>query len=591
MPRFEITAPDGKVFDVDGPDGSTAEQALAQVQAQYKPRSRIDRFDDTMKGASEAGLTLLSGATTGLLGRLGGTIGGIAGSIGAGKFGTQEGAAMAAQSAEEGAQRLTYKPQSPEAIDQLQSISRLFDDSKLAGLGPSAPTVASSMGRPAVGTAARMAQQDARGAVSPIVKRAFAKDIPDEALPGSMVGVGSAETETAAMRRAAAEELPIPIKLTKGQAERTFQQQQFERETAKNPKLGEPLRQRFADQNEKILQNFDAWLDQTGAEAGSARAAGETVSNAIAAKADRAKGEIKAAYGKARDAGELQARLDTAPLQKYIEDHRAEAINAPVLASVEAKLGSIAQDGKASINDLEEVRKMVGRLSGKDATNALFGKEVKGVIDGMTEGAGGELYKRARTLRTRYGQEFEDHAVIDKLLSFKPGTKDRAVAYEDVFSHSILKGSLDDVKTVRKTLQTSGPEGKQAWSELQGATIQHIKDEITKNVQVDAAGNRVISPARLDKIVTELDKDGKLDFVFGKQGAEKIRNVNNVAQHAFTAPPGAVNTSNTTSAMLTVLDKIASRTTGVPFLGSAAGYASREVRDAKARKQVQQALE
>ena len=37
MPKFEITAPDGKVFDVEGPEGATAEQALAQVQATYKP--------------------------------------------------------------------------------------------------------------------------------------------------------------------------------------------------------------------------------------------------------------------------------------------------------------------------------------------------------------------------------------------------------------------------------------------------------------------------------------------------------------------------------------------------------------------------
>jgi hypothetical protein len=41
MPKFRITAPDGKNFDVEGPEGSTAEQALAQVQAQYaaKPES------------------------------------------------------------------------------------------------------------------------------------------------------------------------------------------------------------------------------------------------------------------------------------------------------------------------------------------------------------------------------------------------------------------------------------------------------------------------------------------------------------------------------------------------------------------------
>lgn len=35
MPTFRITAPDGTSYNVTGPDGSTAEQALAQVQAQH----------------------------------------------------------------------------------------------------------------------------------------------------------------------------------------------------------------------------------------------------------------------------------------------------------------------------------------------------------------------------------------------------------------------------------------------------------------------------------------------------------------------------------------------------------------------------
>lgn len=38
MPTFEITAPDGRVFEVTGPEGSTKEQALAKVKAAYAPQ-------------------------------------------------------------------------------------------------------------------------------------------------------------------------------------------------------------------------------------------------------------------------------------------------------------------------------------------------------------------------------------------------------------------------------------------------------------------------------------------------------------------------------------------------------------------------
>lgn len=546
-------------------------------------RSWAQRADAQLTGLGEAGATLLTGATAGLGGRLYGTIAGIGGSILGGKYGTMEGAAEAAQTAEKYAHKFTYEPRTEEGRALLESVSRAFDASKLAGLGPSE---AVALGN--VAPVMRDATRQAGHATARAARWAFAKDVPDEAV--GMAGVGAATTEQEALRRARAGALPVPIQLTKGQATRDFAQQQFEREAAKNAAYGEPLREHFAEQNKRILQNFDSWLDQTGAEAGSLRATGETVTQAIANKSEIAKQHIRIMYEKARESGAMTEAVDVAPLKRYLADHQAEAINAPLLTSVESRLAQVAPKGHATINDLEEVRKMVGRLSSKDATNALFGREVKEVIDAMTEGRGGELYKRARALRFQYGKEFEDRAVIDKLLSNKPGTRDRSVAYEDVFRHSILGGSLDDVRAIRRTLQTAGEEGQQAWRELQGATIQHIKDEITKNVQIDASGNRVISPARLDRIVTELDKDGKLDFVFGKQGAQQIRDINGIAQDAFTAPPGAVNTSNTASAIVNALDAVAKRTTGVPFLGSATGYISKEMKNAKMRQRISESL-
>lgn len=559
----------------------------APVDQPQDTRNFVQRAGGKVAGDLEAAGTMLTGATTGLLGRVGGTIGGIAGSVASGKFGTQEGAAMAAQAAEEGAQKLTYEPKTKEGREALETIGRLFDSSKLAGLGPSEAVVAPR----AVSAEAAQAARQTAGQAAGVVRQG-ARDIQANIASGEpqMAGVGAAETSQEAIRRQRAADLPVPIDLTKGQATRDFAQQQFEREAAKNPDIGNPIRQRFSDQNQKILQNFDTWVDQTGAEGGSLRAVGQTVTDALVNKSNRAKAEVRSAYEKAKESGAMQEKVDLSPLEKYLEDHKAEAINAQVLTSVEARLGYVAKDGEASINDLEEVRKMVGRLSGKDATNAIFANEVKQVIDGMTEGKGGDLYKQARSLRYRYGQEFQDHAVIDRLLSFKPGTKDRSVAYEDVFSHSILNGSLDDVRTVRKTLQTAGKDGEQAWKELQGATIQHIKDEITKNVQIDQAGNRVISPARLDRLVSELDKDGKLDFVFGKQGAQQIRDVNGIAQDAFTAPPGSVNHSNTASILARTLDKVAGKVTGVPFLGSAINYASKEIKNAGDRKRVRESL-
>lgn len=70
MPTFEITAPDGRKFRVNGPEGATQEQALAQVQSQYgAPKAEAPREDKyiaphnvvmgALKGASDIGTTLL----------------------------------------------------------------------------------------------------------------------------------------------------------------------------------------------------------------------------------------------------------------------------------------------------------------------------------------------------------------------------------------------------------------------------------------------------------------------------------------------------------------------------------------------------
>jgi hypothetical protein len=49
MPTFMITAPDGRKFRVTGPEGSTKEQALAQVQSKYQPQKSFqDRVADRM---------------------------------------------------------------------------------------------------------------------------------------------------------------------------------------------------------------------------------------------------------------------------------------------------------------------------------------------------------------------------------------------------------------------------------------------------------------------------------------------------------------------------------------------------------------
>ena len=77
----------------------------------------------------------------------------------------------------------------------------------------------------------------------------------------------------------------MPIQLTKGRATRDPAQLKFEVETAKLPDAGAPIRDRYVQQNDQILRNFDAWIDQTGAEAPNLRAVGQSVDSALVKQA------------------------------------------------------------------------------------------------------------------------------------------------------------------------------------------------------------------------------------------------------------------------------------------------------------------
>ena len=407
----------------------------------------------------------------------------------------------------------------------------------------------------------------------------------------TMSGVGAAEVPEALRRVEMAQGLRVPIPLTKGQATKDLGQQGFEIETPKNyPELGKKLLANRADQNDKILQNFDEFIDATGKQSFGLTATGQLVDKALVNSANKAKSEINNAYKVAQEAGETSQLIDVTPIQKYLSGLEAEAINAPVITSAKMKLDKLSQDGQLSINDLEEIRKMVGRVSGDTNTNMMYGKDIKGVIDTTLENQGGNLYKEARALRSKYARDFENIGIIDKLLSKKPGTSDRSVALEDVFSHSILKGSNQDVQNIGLALKKAGLEGQQAWKELQGQTIQHIKDEVTKTVGRDIADNATVSPAAFNKIVRTLDQDGKLTYLFGKKGAEEIRNL---LETTLMLNPlkGAENTSNTTSALIRALDLInKTPLKSVPLVGSGAKMAETKLKENIIKKQIDEAL-
>lgn len=567
-------------------------------------------------GAGETALSLATGATGGAIGLTGGLLKGLAEQILSGQFGTPEAADLVEQEALKGAQALTYQPRTATGQAQTQAAGEMLQQ-----LIPAAPLTA-EMGLaagtarqavPAVATAAAPAiEAGMRKVTQPVqsVAQRLSTAASAASTPGTAPGVGAAGVDIATVRQSAADDLPVPIKLTEGQKTRQFEAQRFERETAKAPELGEPIRERFAQQNQQLQQNLDAFIDMTGAEAPDIRSVGLSVDEVLRARAAKDKTKIRTLYKEADKAGEMSEPVNLQGVIDVLNESQSAESTAPVLSAAKKELvrlggaelgddGSLTLStkpgyGELSLKDTEQLRKFVNKVTGNDPTNIKFAGDLKRAIDAATEGKGGKLYKQARRARSKYAKDYENVGVVKNLLGLKRGTSDRAIAMEDVFKRVVLEPStsLDTMRHIRRLLQTkSGDGGKQAWRELQGATLKYIRDEATKNVARDELGNPIVSAARLDKIITQLDKTGKLDYIFGKKGAEQLHVINDVAKDVLTSPPGSVNTSNTASVVLAAMDMAISGAAGVPApVLSGFRMLARSVKDAKTKARVKRVL-
>jgi hypothetical protein len=382
-------------------------------------------------------------------------------------------------------------------------------------------------------------------------------------------GAGAAEVEQPVLRQARANQLDVPIQLSKDQATRDPADVRFARETAKDPVLGAKFQEKYAEDNAKLQQNLDIAIEKTGAEYTGVNPGdlADMVVKVVEPERKRRYGEVSNAYTIARDAGEMSAPIEIDPLKKYLDKNSSAATNAPVLTSVAAELKKLSEGKETlSINDLEEVRKMVNNISEPGTPNGHYGKEINRLIDRLTEKEGGELYRKARKLNAEFMTEFEDTPIIRNLTAMKKGTTQRVIAMENLIDKSLLKGSLDDVKQLFGSFERMGPAGEAIAKELRGFVAEKIKADATSGVNRDINGRPYLSTHHLNKIITDLDKSGKLDFIFGPEQADKFRTINEVTKDLQTVPVGTTNPSGTASTLLATMAEMGAQTamTGVP---------------------------
>lgn len=525
---------------------------------------------DRIMGVIETPLAL--GATLG--GAAIAPIVGIAGTLASGKYGTPEGI----RAGEEAMKAVQYQPRTQTAREALGAVGEFLQPvtsalpptlgssgASLNALAPAAMMQTGAVARPAI----TQATAPARNALANVMTR--------EQQP-AMVGMGAASTAEDLMRQERLNRLGIPA--TAGERTKNLTQQQFESEVGRGvvtgiseeakTKLAEQMSGFKANQKKAILNNFERMTNEVGAEVADPtqmRAVGKIVDKALNDEYTKKYDAYKSLYAQADNAGETLQQVPYQNLLDFIEAKTPTQRKTldPILDSVaeSLRMNDPQGTGTISVRALEDIYQQIGTV--KDSASA---KPMKNIITQMGEGAGGELYQKARAARAQLAKEFEDVSRVDKLLGTKAGYADRRVALDDVFKHVVLDGSLEEMRTVTKLLKKAGPEGQQAYKELQGQTIQHMKDMLTKSDQP--------SFRNLNTLINQLDAEDKLVYMFGKSGRNEIMDLRDAIKDVLVKEPGAVNYSNTSGAVLRGLEAL--QTLRFPGARPAAEFArTREV--------------
>lgn len=370
---------------------------------------------------------------------------------------------------------------------------------------------------------------------------------------------GAMGTSPENVRVMQAEGLPVPVQLTQGAATRDPEQLAFEKEQLFS-QLGGPLRRRAEENNLQALQNFDRFIDMTGGEAPDIASTGNAVINALSKGYEAAKNRVRVAYKAADNAGETAELVSYAPIVDFINGQTATTRTtlAPILQSTleKIRLEDPTNSGQISIRAMEDIRKTINKAAQPGTPNEVYGGSVKDIIDDVTEGVGGDLYKKARQLRIDQANKFEKRAIVSRFVSNIKNMDDRRVPADRVFQSAILNEAPENIQYLKTTLKELGDDGRQAWSELQAATLRHVQEQATKNVNLTSDNLPVVSVAQLNKVVNELDKNGRLDLIFNPKMAQQVRDLRDVMQYVNTVPPGtSINNSGTARTLLALLSE------------------------------------
>jgi len=453
----------------------------------------------------------------------------------------------------------------------------------MPGQPPAAPAVVPPtppMGRASVGAAG---VPDAN-----IVRQALTSATPEfQQLYGNMP-LDKVNTPVV-LRHLEADTLPVPVRLTKGQA--TGDVVQLSKE--QNLRGSQPeFAQRFNQQNQQLVENVPLIREKSAPDVYATKTieSSQALIDAYKALDDTRRTEITAAYKALEDANGGQFPVDGVSLATNVEKALSKKLKSEFLpSSIKSQLDRFKSGEPMTFEQFEAMRtNLAAEMRKADRSG-------DGNLKAAASIAMGELEKLPMSPQAANLKPLADQARTLAKARFDALKKDPAyqaavtdaVPADKYFNKFVINGVNKNINTMIDTLGRDSV-GHQ---HIKAGTINYLSD---KAGIIDGKGN--FSQANYNKALKQLDDVNNFGAIFDPESQLQLRTLGNVAAYTQFQPRGSfVNNSNTLVGYLAnkaaggaeqVGNVIGLKTVGYP-LGS---EARRVIRASRERKEAAEAL-
>ena len=369
------------------------------------------------------------------------------------------------------------------------------------------------------------------------IKQALSVATPELQKALSVIPVDKVNLPTL-QRHIEADTLPVPVRLTEGQATGDIVKLSNEQNRrGKDPELA----QRFNEQNGQLVENIGEIRQRAAPDVYGTKTIenSQGIIDAYKALDETKNTDIRAAYKALEDANGGQFPIDGATIAKNAEAALGKKLKTEFLPpSIARQLErfktepmTFEQFEAMRTNLATEIRKAEKASDGNAATASSIVRQA--LEDLPLQGGASALKPLADKARTLAKTRFD---LLKKDPAYKAAVDD-AVPADKYLDKFVVNGVNKNVQTMVNNLGRNS----EAHQHMAAGTINWLKD---KAGIVDETGN--FSQAGYNKALKRLDDVKNVQEIFNPETASQLKTLGNVARYTQAQPRGAfVNNSNT----------------------------------------------